>query len=155
MIPLMSLLLLVLPIYQFGSDLRFSPISIFVGIVYILRDFAQREVGRKKVLIAMGVAAILTYYLADPALAIASITAFIFGELIDWIVFTFTHLKLSKRILLSNIIALPVDIIVILIGLYFAIPGAFPINFGNFIIMFMTNISSAILLFFMLKFYEK
>ena len=40
----------------------FPPMTLIVGLVFILRDFAQREVGHG-VLIAMGIGAILSYIL--------------------------------------------------------------------------------------------
>ena len=50
----------------------FPPMSLIVGLIFIARDFAQREIGHK-VLGAMAVGAILSYLMADPFVAIASV----------------------------------------------------------------------------------
>ena len=47
--------------------------NIIVGVVFVLRDYAQREVGHK-VLLATLVAGAITYVMVDPAIAVASAT---------------------------------------------------------------------------------
>jgi uncharacterized PurR-regulated membrane protein YhhQ (DUF165 family) len=47
--------------------------------------------------------------MVDPAIAIASITAFILSEMADWGVFSFLRRPLSQRILISSLIAIPLD----------------------------------------------
>lgn len=89
----------------------FSTGDMIVGAIYIFRDFAQREI-KHKVLLAMFVAGIISYFLASPAMAIASICAFTVAELMDWSIFTFTKKTLSKRLLLSAAISAPIDSIV-------------------------------------------
>ena len=49
--------------------------NVIVGFVFVLRDYAQREIGHK-VLLATLLAGIPVYLLAGPGLAIASLTAF-------------------------------------------------------------------------------
>lgn len=154
-IPATSFLFLVTPLVHLTDIVWFSPVAFFVGIVYILRDFVQKELGRHTVFIAMGIAAVLTYLFADPALAVASIIAFMFGELSDWVVYTFTTRPLSQRILISNMVALPVDLFVVLIALSYAIPGALPLNIGSFLLMYLANISTAVVIFFVLRHYNK
>ncbi|HQX85763.1 MAG TPA: hypothetical protein PKV23_09765, partial [Aestuariivirga sp.] len=51
------------------SDLYLA--NVVVGFVFVLRDYAQREVGHK-VLLATLFAGIATYVMVDPAIAIAS-----------------------------------------------------------------------------------
>ena len=60
-----------------------------ICFIFILRDFAQREIGHK-VLGAMAVGAVLSYFMADPFVAFASVVAFMISELVDWVVYTFT-----------------------------------------------------------------
>ncbi len=79
-----------------------------VGAVFVLRDYAQREIGHY-VLLATLVAGVLTYYMVDPAIAAASITAFVLSEGLDWAVYSFTRRPLQERILLSSLLAAPVD----------------------------------------------
>ena len=82
--------------------------NIVVGFVFVLRDYAQREVGHN-VLFATAAAGVLTWFMVDPAIAVASITAFILAEMADWAIYSFTKRPLSQRILYSRLIAVPLD----------------------------------------------
>ena len=82
--------------------------NIIVGVVFVLRDYAQREVGHK-VLLATLVAGAITYVMVDPAIAVASITAFILSELADWAIYSFWKKPLQQRILFSSLVAVPLD----------------------------------------------
>lgn len=96
-----------LPIYTVhGCDI--SPMDPVAGIIYLFRDFAQRELGHK-VFIAMIIGAIISYLLATPMIALASISAFAAAEIIDWAIFTFTQKPLSKRLLWSASLSAPID----------------------------------------------
>ena len=68
-------------------DTMYTPMSIVVGLVFVLRDFAQREIGHK-VIGAMVVGAILSYFMANPYIAFASLLAFAVSEAFDWIVYS-------------------------------------------------------------------
>ncbi len=88
-----------------------APVSIadfVVGLIYVLRDFTQREV-KHWVILAMLIGCLISYGLAEQDAAIASLGAFAAGELIDWSIFTFTRKPLSQRILLSSLVSAPVD----------------------------------------------
>lgn len=95
------------PIALPGGDL-WPPMSLAVGTIFVLRDFAQREIGHR-VLLVMLVGAAISYVMASPALAVASLLAYLVSELTDWAVFTFTGWSLRKRVLVSSAIAAPVD----------------------------------------------
>jgi queuosine precursor transporter len=82
--------------------------NVIVGFVFVLRDYAQREIGHK-VLLVTALAGIPVYYFAGPGLAIASMVAFMLSEMADWAVYTFTKRPLQSRIILSSLIAVPVD----------------------------------------------
>ena len=85
------------------------PIGAFlVGFIFVVRDYAQREIGHW-VIGAMLFAGVLSYFMADPYVALASVAAFLFGEFADWAVFSFTGYPFSKRILLSSSIGTPID----------------------------------------------
>jgi queuosine precursor transporter len=90
----------------FGTTM--TPADITAGSVYVFRDFAQREI-KHYVLLAMIIASVLSYFLANHAIAVASFSAFITAEFIDWSIFTFTKKPLSKRLLLSAVISAPID----------------------------------------------
>jgi queuosine precursor transporter len=82
--------------------------NVIVGFVFVLRDYAQREIGHK-VLLLTALAGIPVYYFAGPGLAIASMVAFMLSEMTDWAVYTFTKRPLQSRIILSSLFAVPVD----------------------------------------------
>ena len=82
--------------------------DIVVGFVYVLRDYAQRDIGHY-VLFATAVAGVLTWFMVDPAIAVASITAFMLSETADWAVYSWLRRPLSQRILISSAIAVPLD----------------------------------------------
>ena len=87
--------------------------SIVVGTVFITRDYCQRAVGHWCIA-AMVVAGVLSYFMADPYVAIASVSAFTVAELVDWIVYSLTKRPLADRILISSAIATPLDTVVFL-----------------------------------------
>lgn len=93
-------------VHALGTEI--SPMDWTVGIVYVLRDFAQREL-HHKVIFAMLIGSILSYGLAGKTMAIASMSAFLIAECIDWGVYTFTRRSLSQRILWSASLSVPVD----------------------------------------------
>src|SRR5690606_4332743 len=109
------------PIFPFIT-IAHSPFSsgdVLVGMVYIFRDFAQREI-KHYVILAMLFGAAVSYLLADKTMAIASLCAFSIGETIDWAIFTFTGKPLSQRLLWSSAISAPIDS-----GVFLAIYGPF------------------------------
>lgn len=155
MIPLVNALLPVLPLIDFGGGTKFTPVSFLVGGIYVLRDFAQREIGRQRIFLAMGVAAALTYALASPAQAAASLLAFLCGEMMDWAVYSFTNRPMSQRVLISSTLALPIDILVVLAGFQIALPGFLSFNLANMGMMFASNMLAALTLYFILRHREK
>ena len=82
--------------------------NVIVGFVFVLRDYAQREVGHK-ILLATLVAGVITYFMVDPAIAVASITAFVISEMADWAIYSFTKRPLQSRILISSLVSVPLD----------------------------------------------
>jgi uncharacterized PurR-regulated membrane protein YhhQ (DUF165 family) len=82
--------------------------NIVVGFVFVLRDYAQREIGHS-VLAATAVGGVITWFMVDPVIAVASITAFILSESADWGVYSFLRRPLTQRILISSLIAVPLD----------------------------------------------
>lgn len=96
-----------LPMFHaFGESL--SPADALVGVIYIFRDFSQREI-RHYILLAMLVGCLISFLLAKPIIALASVGGFATGELVDWLIFSFTKKPLSQRLLLSAMISSPID----------------------------------------------
>jgi len=100
----------------------FNPVTVVTGLVLVVRDFSQREIGHE-VLIAMAIALGLTYATSGGALALASGAAFLISELVDYTIFTVTNYKLSTRVLLSSAIAAPIDTTTFLYGASFMRSG--------------------------------
>jgi uncharacterized PurR-regulated membrane protein YhhQ (DUF165 family) len=105
----------VVPLVALPGGTLWPPVSLVVGFVFVVRDFAQREI-EHFVLLAMLVGAVLSYVMADPFVAIASAAAFAVGEVCDWTVYSFTGKTLSERILYSSALGTPVDSAVFLAG---------------------------------------
>lgn len=82
--------------------------SCWAGLIFVLRDMVQVRYGHWS-LAAMLVGSILSYLLADPFVAMASVTAFAVSELIDWAVFTVTRRPLRDRLWISAAFSVPVD----------------------------------------------
>lgn len=101
----------------------YQPLAIVTGLVLVVRDFAQREVGHK-VLIAMLVGLLFSTMTTPLAIVAASGAAFLVSEVVDWLVYTFTKRPLSQRIMLSSLIAAPLDSTLFLIGANIAQPGS-------------------------------
>lgn len=95
-----------------GGDM-WSPLSLVVGFVFVVRDYAQQRVGHH-ILWAMLLGCALSWFLASPVLALASAAAFAVGEGADWAVFTLTTRPLSQRILFSSLLGSPLDSLVFL-----------------------------------------
>ncbi len=113
LIVLVNWLFTVVPLVDMGGGEMWPPVALIVGLIFIVRDFAQRVVGHW-VLAAMLIAAILSYFLADPFVAYASVAAFAISELADWLVYSFTKRPFAQRILLSSVLATPIDTVVFL-----------------------------------------
>jgi len=95
--------------------LSLHPMTIVTGMVFVVRDFVQREMGHR-VLAVMAMAVAWSFFYAWPVIALASGVAFAISEGVDWLMFTFTKYRLSTRILLSSALAAPVDTTVFLYG---------------------------------------
>ena len=81
---------------------------LLLALYFVLRDYAQREIGHR-VLLATLIAGIITYFMVDPGIAMASVTAFVLSEMADWAIYSFTKRPLQSRILISSLVAVPLD----------------------------------------------
>jgi len=95
-----------------GGDM-WPPMSLVVGFIFVARDFAQREIGHR-VIIAMLAAGVLSYVMASPYVAAASLAAFLVSEFADWAVYSFTGRPFAQRVLLSSAVGTPVDSVIFL-----------------------------------------
>lgn len=74
---------------------------LMIGAALVLRDLVQRRSGIPVSLACVGTGAVLSAFIAPPALVFASGTAFLFSELIDFAVYT----PLAKRYFALAILA--------------------------------------------------
>ena len=103
----------VVPLVDMPGGEKWPPMSLVVGFIFVARDFAQREIGHR-VIIAMLIAAALSYVMADPFVAVASLAAFLISEFADWAVYSFTGRPFSQRVLISSAVGTPLDSVVFL-----------------------------------------
>lgn len=83
---------------------------LMIGLALVLRDAVHEWLGARAALYAIGVGAILSYLLADPFIAVASLIAFGVSELSDFAVYS----KIRQRsrelgILVSGIVGSVID----------------------------------------------
>jgi uncharacterized PurR-regulated membrane protein YhhQ (DUF165 family) len=103
---------------------------------------------KHKVLIAMAIGVGWSFYYASPNIALASATAFAIAELVDWALFTFTKYRLSTRIMLSSLIAAPVDTTVFLYGAKF-------LTFPNWLMSIFGKLIGAAVISYLVRLREK
>jgi hypothetical protein len=116
-----------------GSEEKYPPMALVVGLVFILRDYAQREIGHK-VLGAMAIGGVLSYVMASPFVALASVVAFVVSELVDWAYYTWSKKSLRERILISSLLSTPIDSAVFLLIInHFTIIGTMAMFFSKMI----------------------
>ncbi len=125
-----------------GGEL-WPPLSLAVGFIFVVRDYAQRKVGHH-VLWGMLIGCVLSWYFATPKLALASAAAFAVSELTDWAVFTFTGKSFAQRILLSSLVGAPIDSLVFLTLVGIATPVAF-------ITMTLSKLVGAFIVFYLIR----
>lgn len=99
----------------FSKGIEVHPLTVVTGLVFVFRDFVQRQMGQK-VLVVMALAIAWSFYYAWPVIALASGIAFAISETADWTLYTFTKYRLSTRILLSSAVAAPIDTTIFLYG---------------------------------------
>ncbi len=129
-----------------------NPFTIVVGLILVVRDFAQREIGHF-IFFPLAIAVCLSYLLAPPMIAIASAAAFFASELVDWVIYTYTKATLSIRVLVSTAVAIPVDTVIFLYGANLAIPGFF--NAWTFGTMIISKLAGTVVVFYFLRAREK
>jgi queuosine precursor transporter len=93
-----------------------SVAAIVVGLVFIVRDYAQRAIGHW-VLLGTAIGIAISYVMADPRVATASAAAFAASELSDWAIYSITKRPFAERVLLSSLVAVPIDTLVFLGGI--------------------------------------
>ena len=103
----------VIPLVDLPGGEKWPPAAIITGLIFVARDFAQREIGHR-VIVAMLFAGALSYVMAGPVVAGASVAAFLVSEFADWVIYSFSGRRFSERILISSAISTPLDSLVFL-----------------------------------------
>lgn len=91
--------------------LTFPAGAIFVGLTFSFRDMLQKKHGPYIVFFYMIVAIFITA-IFNQRLALASCTAFAVSEIIDQIIYTISKGSFKKRLIISNLISIPIDSII-------------------------------------------
>lgn len=148
--------------WLFGTSqtIMINPLTVATGMVFVIRDFVQREMGHR-VLILMALAIAWSFYYSWPVIALASAIAFAISESVDWLLFTFTKYRLSTRILLSSAAASPIDTTVFLYGADLARqmnlgdPPGNMFNAPNFVFFIVGKMIGAVIVSYMIRQREK
>lgn len=151
LIPLVNWSFANVPSYTIGSG-EWNPMVIVTGLILVVRDFAQREIGHT-ILLPLCIGITISFLMAPPEIAAASAIAFAISESIDWAIFTFTKRPLSKRILWSCGASAPVDSLVFLVGANMAVPGLF--SWITLAAAVISKLSGAYVVYLMLKHRER
>ena len=133
----------IVPLLPLPGGEFWSPVALIVGFVFVIRDYAQREIGHM-VLPAMLIGGLISWLMASPAIALASVCAFLTGELMDWAVYTFTRKPFSQRVLLSSALSTPLDSAVFL-----AMVGLF--SFSSILMMTLSKMAGACIVYFLAR----
>lgn len=140
---LVNWLFTVIPPVMLPGGEVWPPTSLVVGFVFVIRDYAQRAVGHK-VLFAMLAGAGISYFMAGPEVAFASMAAFLVGEMLDWGMYTYTGRPFSQRIFLSSLVSTPVDSAVFLFLINMA-------GLGSICIMTLSKLAGALIVFLLVR----
>ena len=104
-----------------GFGLEATVGTYFAGASLVLRDLIQDAVGRKWVIVAIIAGSILSFALAAPEIALASVAAYFIAEMLDFAVYTplrekakFGGKKWTIAVVLSNIVGAIADTVVFL-----------------------------------------
>ena len=113
--------------------------AFFVGCVFVLRDYAQRSAGHN-VLWAIALECLISWWLGDPVVVVASVTSFAVSELLDYTIFTITKKPFHQRVVISSFIAVPVDSFIFLHMIGFA-------SWGSIIAMSLSKFAASAVLY--------
>jgi uncharacterized PurR-regulated membrane protein YhhQ (DUF165 family) len=109
----------------------FSFATLFVGATFILRDFAQQEIGGKVWLASLAGALITAAF--NPRLAVVSGGAFFAAELADQLVFTKVRGSFRARVLWSQLAGVALDTGAFLAGIALAL--GIPWSWASYVTM--------------------
>lgn len=113
--------------------------SFAAGFALAARDVLQDLLGKKWMLVALGVASAVSYIVADPMIAVASAAAFALSELLDFGVYSplrerslFGDRRWATAVLASGLVGAVADTFVF-VGLAFGAAAVMPAMLGQLI----------------------
>lgn len=137
---LLSILAANLLVHYFGivhfAGLMFPAGAVAVGLTFSARDMVQQRYGKYQCWWFMGAASAITLAF-NAKLALASVTAFVVSEAVDWAVYTFTKRNVRERMFLSNLIGTPLDSIIFVL---MAFGPVWPAMYGQTIVKFASSL---------------
>lgn len=96
------------------AGLTFPAGAPMIGLTFTFRDMVQRRYGKIWCWVWMLTASVITV-LFNPNLAVASFSAFLVAEGVDWAIYTALPFSFRQRVIASNLIGLPLDSIVFVV----------------------------------------
>jgi queuosine precursor transporter len=88
---------------------------LMIGLALVLRDVVHRALGGKMALLAIGIGTIISYFVADPALVLASVLAFSLAELLNQSVYApLYRRRLMLAVVLSSVVGTVSDSVLFL-----------------------------------------
>jgi uncharacterized PurR-regulated membrane protein YhhQ (DUF165 family) len=123
-----------------GFGLLVTAGTFAAGIALIARDAVQTTSGRIVTITAILAGAALSWFLSAPFIALASALAFLVSEAVDYGVFTrIRERSLPRAVVLSSVIAAPVDTV-----LFLWLAG-FPVTFAAVLGQFLVKTALALI----------
>ncbi|PTM41932.1 VUT family protein [Bosea sp. 124] len=96
-------------------DIKAPSGVLMIGLALVLRDIVQRRLGPLAGLGAIAIGALISAFVAPPAIVLASVAAFLLSELADFAVYTpLQRRRFVTAVVASSIVGLVVDSIVFL-----------------------------------------
>lgn len=109
---LSSIILANILVHTFGIvtvlGITFPAGAVAIGLTFSARDYVQRKHGKWGCWIWMVIAMVITFFF-NRDIALASMSAFIISEFVDWLIFTYSKKPFNQRIILSNLFGTPID----------------------------------------------
>jgi queuosine precursor transporter len=102
-----------LPMLPLPDGGQLPTMAVLAGAVFVVRDYVQQRIGHW-VLAVMVAGLALSWWLASPAIALASGVAFAVSEVLDWAVFSTVCSRMLARVVVSSVVSVPVDTVVFL-----------------------------------------
>ncbi|PLX88274.1 MAG: hypothetical protein C0619_13070 [Desulfuromonas sp.] len=116
--------------------LTFPAGAAVIGLTFSARDVVQERFGTFGCWVWMLVASLITFAF-NQQLALASVCAFFIAEFSDWAIYSTSRGGLQKRLLLSNLVSIPLDSVIFVL---LAFGPVWPAMLGQTIIKMLSSL---------------